>query len=294
MSPGSGGEEEEAEKEGEKKELPFVLDEYDERMELFLDDLPEGTTSVSLMCPKLTTLSNYWPASVTKISIRGCAQLTGMPNHWPTLATDIDLDGCTHLTAVPGIPPSTVKVFNITGCEALPECVRNLDRFEVNSATDWDHLAAVLFAVELERHLQRATTDLPVIERYIESFLIDDFATGDDCQKGGRFVTCSKFQDFVGGSFVMPVWPADKQKRQDVSAEDEKRILDKNQIKLPSASRSASGNARLRRLTSIAHLVNPAHNFLGQLLALPSWTQARLFQSEVSLSRQTYTASHTN
>ena len=52
MSPGSGREEEEAEKEGEKKELPFVLDEYNERVELFLDDLPEGTTKCEPHVPE--------------------------------------------------------------------------------------------------------------------------------------------------------------------------------------------------------------------------------------------------
>ena len=70
-----------------------------------------------------------------------------------------------------------------------------------------------------------------------------------------------------------------------ITAEGEQWILNKIQISLPdSASRTdaSSGNARLTRLTRIAHLVNPAHNFLGALLALPSWAQARLFQSEVS------------
>ena len=76
-----------------------------------------------------------------------------------------------------------------------------------------------------------------------------------------------------------------KRTMQDVTVGDEQMILDKNQITLAdssSRSNTSSGNARLQRLTRITHLTNPAHGFLGALLALPPWVQARLFQSEVS------------
>ena len=258
--------------------------------------------------------------------------------------------------------------------------MRNLGNFEVKSPADWHHLSAVLLAA----HLQRSTTDLPVIEQFLESFLVDDYTPiadeqqppqlgddderkgggedgtarnetaivvveedgGGDGEKGGRFVTCSKFQDFVGGSLVAPVWPVNReieeartrmlatpeygskersqlklvyeQKIQEndeakacmlaapegseerqslelaykqnmhITVECERLILSRElQINIPdSASRtdSSSGNARLHRLTRITHLANPAHDFLGALLSLPPWAQARLFQSEVSLT----------
>ena len=290
------------------------------KSELLANELPGAATWVDCNgCCSLTTLPKHWRNKVRKINLSKCESLTTLPEHWPTSLTYTNLNGCAKLSALPGIPPVTLKSINVKKCDALPASVRNLGDFEVKSPADWHQLSAVLLAA----HLQRSTTDLPVIEQFIESFLVDDFTpiadAGDDGErkgdgedskarkrngrrttvswgvmprsdlketsidvveeeegngeKGGRSVTCSKFQDFVGGSLVAPVW------------QDEKRVLDKNQIKLPdSASRTdaSNGNARLHRLTHIAHLANPAHDFLGALLSLPSGVQARLFKSEVS------------
>jgi hypothetical protein len=353
----------------------FKLEES--RTEFSLDELPEGVTMVECsMCYELTALPDSWPDSVTKISLNYCGSLATLP----------------------GIPPAALKSINTDYCGALPASVRGLGHFEVKSPADWHHVAAACLAA----HLQRSTSDLPVIERFVESFLIGMLVTsnvgitdaefwarrrgggggggeggegstrklapgmpgvgpsderqpalgfnplppgsgehkgdgeerpadislgtviveeGGEVTTEGRIVICSNFKYFVGGSFVSPAWPPEKdteevkrakarmlavpndlqhyearrllelvyrKKRQKVTVEDEKMTLDKNQINLPySATRfnASSGNARLHRLTRIAHLVNPAHDVLGALLALPAWAQARLFQSEVSLFR---------
>ena len=458
---------------GEQKEITFKLGR--ERTAFSVGEIPEGATKVDCsMCTKLTTLPEYFPATVTKVNLMHCESLTELPKHCPDSMTDIVLTGCKgvhgtfrlnkhliifkleesrtefsldelpegvtvvecsmcyeltalpdgwpdsvtkiylnycgSLAALPGIPPAALKSINTEYCGALPASVRSLGQFEVKSPADWHRVAAACLAA----HLQRSTTDLPVIERFVESFLIGMLVTpnvgitdaefwarveyvkstsntlvgggrrgggggGGDGGEGstrklapgtpgvgpsderqpalgfnplppgsgehkgdgeerpadkslgtviveeggevtteGRIVICSKFKDFVGGSFVSPAWPPKKdteevkrakarmlavpndlqhyearrllelvyrKKRKKVTVEDEKMILDKNQINLPySAPRfnASSGNARLHRLTHIAHLVNPAHDVLGALLALPAWAQARLFQSEVS------------
>jgi hypothetical protein len=341
---------------------------------------PSLATSINLhYCINLTELPKHWPPAMTTINLHNCCKhFTMLPENWPPLVTEIHLYKCFSLTTLPGIPPAALKVINTEDCHALPASVRNLGEFEVKSPADRHHVAAVLLAA----HLQRSITELPVIEEFLESFLNDDFITtdeqqspmlpcddgerkggskdstahtettffvvedgGGDGEKGGRFVTCSTFNEFVGGSFIVPVWPvtattkdlkeartdvpstldfskkrqmldlaieqklqveeakarmlaapegseerrllelAYKQTMQDVTVGDEQMILDKNQITLAdssSRSNTSSGNARLQRLTRITHLTNPAHGFLGALLALPPWVQARLFQSEVS------------
>ena len=348
----------------ETKENIFKLGE--ERTELSVDEIPEegGVVDCS-MCTKLTAVTGQWPnmAGITKIILSGCEKLTAVPERWPTSATTIILDNCDSLTKVPEQWPTLVKKISLKNCEklaalpeqwptsaktislnncekltalpvippaacrvggltSLPASVHNIFNY-FNSFDSADREAAACLAA----HLQRSTTDLPVVEKFLESFLVDDCATtddgeskgdgkenGGDGEKRGRFVTCSRFQDFVGGSFVAPVWPADKeteeaktrmlaalkgteerqslelmytQKKTEITVDREQRILEKYQINLPdSASRTdaSSGNARLTRLTRITHLSDPAHDFLGHLLALPPWAQARLFQSEVSLT----------
>ena len=343
------------------------------------ENWPSTVTTINLGgCENLTKLPENWPPTVTTINLSYCMGITKLPENWPPTVTTINLYGCKKLSALPLIPPAALKSINVEECDALPASVRNLGDFEVKSPADWHHVAAVCLAA----HLQRSTTDLPVIEQFLESFLVDDYTPtadeqqppqlgddderkgggedgtarnetaivaveedgGGDGEKGGRFVTCSKFQDFVGGSLVAPVWPANReieeartrmlatrefsderdqlklvyeQKIQEndeakarmlaapegseerqslelaykqnmhITAEGEQLILNKIQINLPdSASRtdSSSGNARLHRLTRITYLANPAHDFLGALLSLPPWAQARLFQSEVSLT----------
>ena len=335
------------------------------------DEWPTSLTTIILLeCKSITNLPDRWPTSLTTINLNGCMSITKLPDRWPTsltsttidlsmctsltalphrwldTVTEINLSGCESLTSLPGIPPVALDDINMQGCLALRPIMHRLNilnnkddgRFEIESLADWHRLTTVL----LTENLQRSTTDLPAIERFIESFLVDDYVysedstahnetvivvdeeEGGDGETGGRLVTCSNFNNFVSGSFVAPLWPPEKdteeveetkaatldapegsERRQslelaykqkkgwpqkNVSLEDEKVILDKNQI-IYSESRqkygmkkSSSGNARLYKLIRITHLVNPAHDFLGQLLDLPPWVQARLFKSEVSFN----------
>ena len=126
----------------------------------------------------------------------------------------------------------------LRGFHTLPASVGNL----------FDYLESDKVAACLKIYLQRATTDLQVVEDFIASFLIDDFAMSDEQQspptplpnkdgeqkgdgekdstldngtaseveveegkgeKKGRIVTCNG-KEYVCGSFVTPVWPVGK------------------------------------------------------------------------------------
>jgi hypothetical protein len=161
----------------------------------------------------------------------------------------------------------------------------------------------------LEEKMLEAKTDIRKVKRFLECFL-DDFAQHGGGESKSSIVECAQFQNFVGGSLVVPVTTWDKRirlgsaftdKKEDTNAADKKegpktkdeeeakKLKEKELLKYvlktqsddaaPSTSIKA-GNAHLFRLKHITLLVNPAHDFLGALLALPPWAQARIFQSE--------------
>ena len=138
----------------------------------------------------------------------------------------------------------------------------------------FDYLESDEVAACLKKHLQRATTDLQVVEDFIASFLIDDFAMSDEQQapptplpnkdgeqkgdgekdstldngtaseveveegkgeKKGRIVTCNG-KEYVCGSFVTPVWPVGKDLK-DARATLAAHILTAPACKTPAACR---------------------------------------------------------
>eukprot|EP00947_MAST-08B_sp_MAST-8B-sp1_P004647 g4647.t1 len=217
--------------------------------------------------------------------------IAGLPDRLPQRVLDT-------LAARPDLKTSFVE-----GCDFLPRAF-HYGSGGSSSAASLAHLpAGKVPATVLRGFIERASTDSATVEQWFDSKLesvghVDNNPDETNGEFKGGPAICSDFSGFQCEGMLLLSSSSQDLAPPDTEDEHVKRKLAKQGVTMPGGvvERGRAGSSR-RRFTAgastakpnvdvlairdISYLMDPRNEFLGALLELPSWAQAKFFEYEV-------------